>query len=195
VMATAGDLVFQGNAEGGFKAYNAKTGVVLWSYDAHNGIIGAPISYMLDGKQYVTVLAGWGGSSALFGEGGWGYRTQPRRVLTFVLDGKAVLPPGGAQSEVPIAIPGFHVDPAKAAVGAALFTNCAFCHGVYAVSGGAAPDLRASQIPADPKAFAAVVRGGALVPNSMPRFDELTPDEVEALRHFIRQQAEAASAR
>jgi quinohemoprotein ethanol dehydrogenase len=198
VMATAGNLVFQGNADGQFVAYDALNGKILWSYDARNGVIGAPISYMLDGKQYVTVLAGFGGTGSLFGaatgQTGWGYRTQHRRVLTFVLDGKTTLPPGGPQPEVPVATPGFKSDPVRVAAGGKLFENCVFCHGYGAVGGGAAPDLRASMIPTDAEAFASVVRGGALVEAGMPKFDDLTPDEVESIRHFIRNRAETALA-
>jgi quinohemoprotein ethanol dehydrogenase len=199
VMATAGNLVFQGNPDGKFIAYDALSGKILWSFDAKNGVIGAPISYRLDGKQYVTVLAGFGGTGALFGaatgQRGWAYRTQHRRVLTFVLDGKATLPPGGPQPEVPIATPGFKVDPARVAAGGKLYENCMFCHGYGAIAGGAAPDLRASTIPTDAEAFASVVRDGALVEAGMPKFDDLTPDQVESIRHFIRHQAETASAK
>jgi quinohemoprotein ethanol dehydrogenase len=149
---------------------------------------------MLDGKQYVTVLAGIGGTNAIFGEStgqtGWAYRTQPRRVLTFALDGKAKLPAGGPQPESPIATPGFKADPTRVSVGRELFTNCMFCHGYGAVAGGSAPDLRASMIPTDAAAFASVVRDGALVDAGMPKFDELTQEQVESIRHYIRNRAE-----
>jgi quinohemoprotein ethanol dehydrogenase len=194
VMATAGDLVFQGNVDGKFVAYDARDGKSLWSFDAKNGIIGAPISYALDGRQYITVLAGFGGTGALLGaatgQTGWAYRTQRRRVLTFVIDGKATLPPGGPQPETPIATPGFKADAARTVAGGELFANCAFCHGYGAVAGGAAPDLRASPIPTDADAFASVVREGALVDAGMPKFDEFTSEQVESIRHYIRYKAE-----
>jgi quinohemoprotein ethanol dehydrogenase len=69
-LATAGNLVFQGSS-----AYNAETGEKLW--DAKLGVNVTPISYMLDGKQYVSLFAGLYPSSRLF---------------TFVLDGKEPIP-------------------------------------------------------------------------------------------------------
>ena len=60
-LATAGDLVFQGTADGYFSAYDAATGERLWRFNAGLGIIAAPISYSVGGKQYVSVLVGYGG--------------------------------------------------------------------------------------------------------------------------------------
>ena len=61
-LATAGNLVFQGTAAGDFIAYNATTGEKLWSSWATTGIVAPPITYSIDGKQYVSVMAGWGGA-------------------------------------------------------------------------------------------------------------------------------------
>jgi outer membrane protein assembly factor BamB len=59
---TAGDVVFYGTMDGYFKAVNARSGDVLWSYKTESGIIGQPISYRgPDGKQYVAILSGVGG--------------------------------------------------------------------------------------------------------------------------------------
>jgi len=61
-LVTAGDIVFYGTMDGYFKALDAKSGEVLWSFRASSGIIGQPISYRgADGKQYVAVLSGVGG--------------------------------------------------------------------------------------------------------------------------------------
>ena len=59
-----------------------------------------------------------------------------------------------------------------------------------AVSGGAAPDLRASTAVLDAELFDRIVRGGALTAAGMPAFADLTDTELEGLRHYIRQQAE-----
>jgi quinohemoprotein ethanol dehydrogenase len=59
LMTTAGNLVFEGMGDGKFNAYDARNGKQLWSFDAHFGITGAPITYEVDGKQYVSVVAGW----------------------------------------------------------------------------------------------------------------------------------------
>lgn len=66
VMSTAGDLVFFGNFEGKFAALDAGSGKELWSFPASSSIIGAPITYTIDGKQYVAVISGAGGSFPLW---------------------------------------------------------------------------------------------------------------------------------
>jgi len=82
-------------------------------------------------------------------------------------------------------------DAAMVAAGGAMFNvRCNHCHGPNAIPGGTAPDLRASVIPTDAEAFRQVVREGALEPNGMPRFYELTAKELEQLRQFIRAQAQ-----
>jgi len=58
ITATAGDLVFTGEGNGLFKAYNAKTGELLWSFQCGAGVNAPPVTYMVDGKQYVAVAAG-----------------------------------------------------------------------------------------------------------------------------------------
>ena len=95
-LATAGDLVFQGTADGYFSAYDASAGDRLWRFNAGLGIIAAPISYSAGGKQYVSVLVGYGGSASASSNlmhVGWKYGAQPRLLLTFGLDGHAQLPP------------------------------------------------------------------------------------------------------
>jgi glucose dehydrogenase len=57
-LATAGGLVFHGNTEGWFKALDQKTGAVLWRFMTGSGIAAGPMTYMLDGKQYVAVVSG-----------------------------------------------------------------------------------------------------------------------------------------
>jgi glucose dehydrogenase len=58
VLATAGELVFNGEANGWFKAFDAKNGKELWKYNAGAGVNAPPVSYMVNGKQYVAVAAG-----------------------------------------------------------------------------------------------------------------------------------------
>lgn len=195
VISTGGDLVFQGQADGNFVARSARTGKVLWSFYAQDGIISSPITYTVNGQQYVTIVTGFNGTAAIFGplsaQFGWQYRTQRRRVLTFALDGTAALAAGdGKQYVEPVDDPAFRVDDVKADSGSvSYFNKCFVCHGSGVIAGGTAPDLRASSIPLDAAAFDAVVRQGQLVPNRMPRFEELTPQDLEDLRHYIRRQA------
>jgi alcohol dehydrogenase (cytochrome c) len=66
--STAGGLVFSGSADGHLYAFDARTGGVLWrSPRLSSGIIAAPSTYLVAGKQYVAILAGWGGATPLWG--------------------------------------------------------------------------------------------------------------------------------
>ncbi len=65
VLATAGNLVFQGRADGILAAYRATDGHPLWTFDAGTGIMAPPVTYSIDGVQYITILAGWGGPTGL----------------------------------------------------------------------------------------------------------------------------------
>jgi len=58
VLATAGDLVFNGEANGWYKAYDARTGKELWKYNCGAGVNSPGVSYMVNGKQYIAVAAG-----------------------------------------------------------------------------------------------------------------------------------------
>jgi alcohol dehydrogenase (cytochrome c) len=60
-MVTASDLVFTGVMTGEFQALDANTGRVLWSFQTPSGIVGQPVTWDRNGKQYVTVLSGIGG--------------------------------------------------------------------------------------------------------------------------------------
>ena len=194
IMSSAGNLVFQGNVRGEVVAYAADTGLRLWSFDAQNGVLSEPITYLAGGKQYVTVLVG----NRMVESSGrgldWDYVLQRRRVLTFALDGKASLPAPDMLPPRPIVDdPGFIVDNNKASEGVVVYAqHCILCHGPEAQSGGTAPDLRKSSVPLTQAAFTTVVKQGALLVNGMPRFEELSDTKIEALQHYIRRQARQA---
>jgi alcohol dehydrogenase (cytochrome c) len=61
VLATAGDVVFVGTATGEFVALHAKSGQPLWQFQTGSGIHSNPVTYSVNGKQYVAVASGWGG--------------------------------------------------------------------------------------------------------------------------------------
>jgi quinohemoprotein ethanol dehydrogenase len=195
ILATAGNLVFQGQLDGRFSAYAGDSGKELWHFMTQNAMLAAPITYRAGGKQYVTVIVGMGTSVDVFTKsfGGISFdnRTQKKRVLTFVLDGTAKLPPAPPPFVVkPIADPTYKPDPALAAEGMPLYmVNCTLCHGWEAIAGGGAPDLRASAVPQSADQFAAIVRGGALVENSMPRFEEFADADLAAIRQYLRSRA------
>jgi len=193
VAATAGGLVFQGHADGTFNAYSAADGKRLWSFDAGAPVIAPPITFMANGRQYVTVISGMGTSFGIFGKlspHSADYRTQARRVLTFVLDGDAPLPQSqAAAASAPLR--NFSVDAASAERGLPLFEQaCGVCHGIQAVAGGTAPDLRTSFAASDPNTFRAIVKDGALAANGMPQFEELDDKRLNDLRHYIASRAQ-----
>jgi len=64
-LSTDGGLVFSGTPDGKFIAFDARSGKVLWQFHARSGFVGQPVSYMVDGKQYVAVQSGFGGVVAL----------------------------------------------------------------------------------------------------------------------------------
>ncbi|MGE3392477.1 MAG: c-type cytochrome, partial [Gammaproteobacteria bacterium] len=195
-MTTAGGLVFAGRADGRFVAYRATDGEVLWTFDTKVGISAPPVTYEVDGTQYVSLLVGWGGGgSSVMGsvtaQHGWTYGVHPRRLLTFALDAKATLPDTPPPQVVtPLVAEDFKIDPQLAASGNALFTRkCVLCHGTGAVAGGYAPDLRASQVPLYLDALRDVVADGSRAARGMPRYQEFTDKDLESLQHYIRQQA------
>ena len=67
VMTTKGNLVFTGTPEGFLKAFNAKTGEQVWEFQTGSGVLGSPVTWEMDGEQYVSVLSGWGGAVPLWG--------------------------------------------------------------------------------------------------------------------------------
>ena len=64
LVSTAGGLVFAGDPEGNFFALNGQTGDELWGFQTGSGHRGGPISYAVDGKQYIATPSGWGSSMA-----------------------------------------------------------------------------------------------------------------------------------
>jgi quinohemoprotein ethanol dehydrogenase len=198
-LATAGGLVFQGDGLGVISAYDAANGKALWRYDAGLGVQAAPMSFEANGKQYVSVLVGWGGSASIGSNRmnvGWKYGAQPRRLLTFALDGKATLPTSAPRDLTVRAVddPKLVLKPEDVAAGRSLFLACALCHGRDAVSGGTAPDLRESRIALDPDSFWNVVHEGALIQNGMPRFEALSREQVMQIQAYIRSRAREALA-
>jgi quinohemoprotein ethanol dehydrogenase len=199
-MTTAGNLVFQGTGWGQFIAYSASTGEKLWSFYAGLGIIAAPISYSVDGQQYVSLLVGYGGNGGILGklaDYGWRFDEQPRRLLTFALDRHVPLPPGKPPRFNVKAVdsPSLAIDQGQAARGAKEYQSalCGFCHGAQLENVGSfAPDLRESALAAAWPAFRSVLHEGALANLGMPKFGHLTEDKMRAIYLYIRQGARDA---
>jgi quinohemoprotein ethanol dehydrogenase len=190
LLSTAGDLVFQGTAAGDFAAYRARDGKLLWSFPAQTGIIAAPMTFAVGGKQYVSVLAGWGGVFPLV-SGALAFKSGPvvnrSRVLTFALDASEPLPPVAPSRFTFPAPPSAPVNAALAAEGAKQYARrCGMCHGDAAVSGGLVPDLRYSAALASDALWKAVVEGGALESQGMVSFrPALNAHEQAAVRAYL----------
>jgi quinohemoprotein ethanol dehydrogenase len=184
-LSTAGNLVFQGLSDGRFVAYSADKGEKLWETQLGNGVMAAPGTYSLDGKQYVSVLVGWGGASGLYAPSPTGQYKANGRLYTFVLDGKTPLEPvRGIPKPALTAVP-FETNDAELAQGTQLFgRRCAMCHGINAASGGTIADLRYAA-PQTYDAFDNIVRQGAYSGLGMPKFDFLTEADVRAVKSFV----------
>ncbi|MCB5425692.1 PQQ-dependent dehydrogenase, methanol/ethanol family [Altererythrobacter sp. CC-YST694] len=191
LLSTAGGLLFQGTAAGNFVAYDAKDGKQLWSFAAQTGVVAPPMTYMIDGEQYVAVLAGWGGIWPLAPGGVLNEVAGPvpniSRLLVFKLGGKATLPPAPPLSRMPLDPPPFTGDKAKLA--SALYNYgryCGQCHGDAAVGSTVLPDLRRSALLGDADGWASVVHDGALQDNGMVSFaGTLSRQEIEGIRQYV----------
>lgn len=115
------------------------------------------------------------------------YRTQARRALTFAIGGTATLPARVGYKSVAVDDPTYVADTAAFGRGEGIYnTRCVVCHGGGAAAAGTAPDQRTSGAIVSPETSAAIVHDGALVPNGMPRFEELTTGDRNDLRQYLR---------
>ncbi len=197
VVASAGGLVFQGDALGYLTAYNKDTGDALWQFNTYTSMLAPPVTYEIDGVQYVSILTGSGGGNLFAGE------TSPLltmgasetygnfgRLLTFTLGGDAELPqPVAIDKTIPVQQLA-DVSEAEVAQGEQLYNNyCGVCHGLLARSGGSIPDLRRMSSRTH-EAFNQIVLDGPLSTNGMAAFDDvLAAEEVERIHHYVRARA------
>ncbi|MBP7704551.1 MAG: PQQ-dependent dehydrogenase, methanol/ethanol family [Caulobacter sp.] len=198
VLATAGGLVFQGSATGEFAAYDAATGKKLWAFDAQTGIVAPPMTYEIDGEQYVAIMAGWGGGFAVSAGAGVDPRSEgPRRLLVFKIGGKQVLPARPVSTREFGDLPPVTGSPQQIAAGAASYAAyCSICHGASAVSEFSIPDLRFSPVTTNADAFKGVVIDGDRVDNGMVSFAKfLKPEQAEEVRQYLLSLATAHKAR
>ena len=192
VLSTAGNLVFQGDLSGHFNAYAADTGEPVWSYPVQGGIMGSPITYEIDGEQYVAVASGWGGESSLpFGAiSGPLNMVNISRVMVFKRGANGTLPVIETVEQV---LPSHDLAPAPDAAvaqGRALYnTYCSVCHGGNAISGGIVPDVRYRLGEIAP-AWQSIVFDGALAGNGMPAWNEyLSREEVDQVLAYVAHEA------
>ena len=188
-LSTAGNLVFEGTGYGQFEAFRATTGKKVWSASTESGVTAGPISYSVNGEQYVAVLVGWGGVLPL--AAGEAALQTPRianvpRMLAFKLGGKVNLPPAPDVKSPVLAPPKSTASAAVVKKGEAIYQRfCGGCHGDVAVSGGVLPDLRYSGTLADDQWFQ-IVLGGMLEPYGMVNFSkELSKQDAVAVREYV----------
>jgi quinohemoprotein ethanol dehydrogenase len=183
VLATAGGLVFQGTTDGRLVAYSDKDGEQLWEQAVNVGIMAPPVSYQIDGEQYVAVLAGIGGAA-----GGHSDRLDndnPGHMFAFKLGGKAQAPKVTTTARA-VTIDDSLLDASRVDEGRALYgVHCLRCHGAGAASSGLYPDLRMSA-PAVHNIWQQIVLEGVYAGNGMASFtNALNKDEVDAIHAYV----------
>ncbi|MFM1885371.1 MAG: hypothetical protein RL026_528 [Pseudomonadota bacterium] len=189
VLSTAGGLVFQGAHKGEFSAYDARDGRKLWSTDPQTGVVAGAVSYAVDGRQYVAVLAGYGTRDY--------YTPNRSRLLVYTLDGKAKLPPAGEMPPARVLDPPPPFGtPAQRERGGQLYAQqCVMCHETQFGNRGLFPALNVSPMLKAEAAFRSVVIDGVLEPRGMVSFRErLSAEDAEAIRAFLVQRANEAKA-
>jgi len=186
-LSTKGNLVFQGTADGRAVAYAADSGEVLWESPVNSGAMAGPMTYEVDGEQYVAFMVGWGAAfTHITGPLSLNARVQAEsRVVVFKLGGKEKLPPPKAVART-VPVPPPLVASAEELKGARTMYNglCGSCHGLNAVSGGVVPDLRYLSS-AKHEQFNAIV-SGAKVNRGMPNFATiLKQEQMNAIHQYV----------
>ena len=197
MLSTHGNLIFQGNSSGQFVAYRADTGEELWSAPAQTGVIAPPISFEIDGEQYVTVVAGWGGAFALTAAAAEGYNLKPRgRILTYKLEGKVELPPVVDIAAVLPEPPPIDATDEEITHGKFMYHKyCGVCHGPGVRSGGVLPDLR-YMASGKHIVFEDIVLGGILQDRGMVSFaSSLTKEDSRAVHQYVISEAHRLKSR
>ena len=206
VLATAGNLVFHGDASGDFTAYAADTGKKVWFVKTGSAIQSVPVSYVVNGEQYVLMPIGLGGGFRLFGRvsdmATLESKRGPARLLAFKLGGKAAMPASEAYIPAVPKPPEQTASPEKIQRGAGVYTKC-FCHkchspeadgsGAWSLE-GEVPDLRYMPLSIHQR-FNAIVLGGSNLRNGMPKYGTppgwpwintaMTQEEADALHAYL----------
>jgi quinohemoprotein ethanol dehydrogenase len=195
ILSTGGGLIFEGSAATDFTAYRDDNGEKLWTFPAQAGVVAAPITYELDGVQYVAVMAGWGGSLAT---GARSDSNGPSRLLVFKLGGKDRIPAKPVYEPPPLDPPALTESMQVVDKGAAQYARlCVRCHGGGAAGGGLGvtgpADLRRSPFIQDQDAFNQVVVKGQLLHAGMASFGaEVDEAKAHDIRTYIIYQANEA---
>jgi len=185
-LVTAGNLLVQGTMKNTLAIYRADNGQKLWESPTGSVPVAGPISYMVKGRQYIAVNAGWN-QAIVHGlnDGPEPFSTGPGKLVVFALDARGVTLPPAPPAQALSRPPSTPQPPEKVAVGAAVFAQfCSTCHGQNAIGSGP-KDLRFinAQAHAD---FTDIVLGGKYKDKGMVPFNgQLTPDQVEAVHAYV----------
>jgi quinohemoprotein ethanol dehydrogenase len=188
VLATGGGLVFQGDANGNLNVYSADKGARLASIALGSSMMAAPMTYRVNGTQYIAVVAGYGGGGVILGApldpDSAAYRYgNAGRIIALKIGGPAPpLPPLRTDPPLPDP-PARPTDAAQIAAGEVLYNR--FCSRCHVMGRGNLPDLRRLDS-ATHGLFNAIVLGGAYGVKGMGRFDDvLSPADAAAIHAYL----------
>jgi quinohemoprotein ethanol dehydrogenase len=181
-LATGGNLVFMGNSNGNeLAAYDAITGENLWSYDAQSAVYAAPITYELDGEQYIAASVGGTGGSDYFAP-------SYGRMLVFKVGGSVQLPEKVSYTPPQLNPPPLTASPEVIARGGEVYNqHCSVCHGTGGVQQRSSfPNLTLTPFLHSQEGFDQVVLNGARVERGMASYAGIiSPQDSVAVREYI----------
>jgi len=184
-VLTTSDLVFQGNAEGDFNALDAKTGQVIWTKNLGTGIVAPPITYLVDGVQYVTIAVGWGGVVSLKNKNT--EQINPGTIYTFAIGKNVAMPVFEKEAKKEYVTLAVDISDTQVAKGEDLFDKyCSACHTLAPNNpGGTIPNLTYSH-PDIMGAFHQIVGDGIFLPKGMPKFKgRLSDADITNIKGYI----------
>jgi quinohemoprotein ethanol dehydrogenase len=193
MLATAGGLVFKGHQRG-IAAYDADDGTELWiSMDVQTGVVAAPVTYEVNGEQYLAVVAGRSSNNY--------YAPDYSRLLVFKVGGMQTLPPALSYTPPPLDPPPSVASAEQIARGENLYQdNCWICHSDVGNAGGLLrrglfPELAVSPALGSPELFKSIVIDGVRSQNGMVSFAQvLSEADAEDLRAYLIARANVAKA-
>ncbi len=188
VLASAGGLIFHATGEGKFFAYDATDGKQLWEANVGSGVIAPPVTYSIDGRQYISLVVGWGGNPGnrvRFTE-----ENYPGTIFTWALDANETY--SGFYKSNPKELIQLPVTATAAEIsnGQTLYdANCRTCHGRMGDNGGSIPNLTYSTAGTF-GIIEDIVLKGMYLKKGMPNFsDRLNQKEVNDIKNYILQSA------
>ncbi|MCW5517003.1 PQQ-dependent dehydrogenase, methanol/ethanol family [Muriicola sp. Z0-33] len=189
------DFVFQGTAEGDLVAFDAQSGAEVWSYPLGTGIIAPPITYEVDGIQYITIPVGWGGVLGLWMK--FTEQINPGSIYTFALGKNEPLPDFPKAEVKQLVQIDYDASKKQLLIGEKRYLRyCSQCHGGggYPQGGGNIPDLRYSTA-ATFKIMTQIVGEGLFLEKGMPNFgDRLSEEEILNIKYYLLAEADKARA-